>query len=1121
MLFDILKACAATEEYESLLRSIERGEAIHVSGAVGSLPMILVADIFLKMQRTILCVSSNDDDAQNLADDLAQQIHINNLSIFPAGRETPLGGRDRHSVSQQVETLERLVLGKPLVISSSIDGLSAQLLPAASMKRDRLDLKKSATFGYDELIGRLTELGLERQPMVEAPGDFSVRGGIIDLYPFSRPNPIRIEFYGQEIDSLREFDPQTQRSLRDLIEVVVFHQHPEMDSSERNSSTLTTLLSYLPQDMVVCFFQLEKLLSTIDDAERNDGRDDVEWLEQQNDESGNHRSTSPAWHQFESQFAAKGKIYFRQFSSPQSENSIKILSQPQPPLAGSLIQLGKDMENFLRSSPEARIYFLCESSAHAESMQDLLEESKIRFDQLHVIAGNLAGGFQWSNARLAVYTDHEFYGRIRRQRRSRRFSEGLSRRQLRSLSRGDFVVHIDHGVGIYQGLERIRVRGHERECLAIAYQEQDKLFVPIEKMDRVQKYSAREGFVPHINKLGSAEWERTKQRTSSKLKNIAKDLVALYAARQSQAGIAFSADSHWQREMEAAFPYEDTPDQRRAVTEVKADMEKARPMDRLICGDVGYGKTEVAIRAAFKAVQDGKQVAMLVPTTILAQQHYNTFRERLRIYPLQIELLSRFRSRAEQKATAKKLKEGSVDIVIGTHRLLSKDVAFKDLGLLIVDEEQLFGVRSKERLKQFRVNVDVLTLSATPIPRTLHMSLLNLRDMSQINTPPRDRLPIATEVVEFDRELIKHAILREVQRGGQVFFVHNRVQSIDRVAEMLEQLIPGVRFGVGHGQMHEHDLEKVMLDFLERRFEVLISTMIIESGLDLPNVNTIIVNRADRFGLSQLYQLRGRVGRSSQKAFCYLVIPPIKNLTPDALKRLQTIEEFTDLGSGFQIAMRDLEIRGAGSLLGAEQSGFIDSLGFDLYCKILEEAVNEVRREENLLATAVEEKLPECRVDYEGDAYLPDDFVEIPAERVNIYRRLAEAKTVDDVNRIRDELRDRFGRLPDATAGLMAMVKLRLLGSRAGLRSLHISDKLMVGYFADESTNGRGEQFNKWLGSMVRHATAPFEFLQDRGIGFRLEFSDRGVALALAEDFLLSLMTARIEARSTAMEAVA
>jgi transcription-repair coupling factor (superfamily II helicase) len=782
-------------------------------------------------------------------------------------------------------------------------------------------------------------------------------------------------------------------------------------------------------------------------------------------------------------------------------------------LGGKLDLLRQDIEKFLRAIPDGRVYFLCESSAHTESMQDLLEESKIGFPQLHVVTGSLSAGFQWPAAKLAIYTDHEFYGRIRRPHRRRRFAEGLSRRQLRALSRGDFVVHIDHGVGVYQGLERIRVRSHERECLAIGYLDNDKLFVPVEKMDRVQKYSGREGFVPHVHKLGSAEWERTKQRTTNRLKNIAKDLVALYASRQAQSGYAFAPDSHWQREMEAAFQYEDTPDQRRAAGEVKTDMEKPRPMDRLICGDVGYGKTEVAIRAAFKAVQEGKQVAVLAPTTILAQQHYNTFRDRLLNYPLNIDLLSRFRSKAEQKDTTQKLQAGEVDIVIGTHRLLSKDVAFKDLGLLIIDEEQQFGVRSKERLKQLRVNVDALALSATPIPRTLHMSLLGLRDMSQINTPPRDRLPIATEVVEFDRKLIQHAILREVQRGGQVFFVHNRVQSIDRIAGLLAPLVPNVRLGIAHGQMPEHALERVMLDFLQKKFQVLISTMIIEAGLDMPNVNTIIINRADRFGLSQLYQLRGRVGRSRQKAYCYLVIPPVKTLTAEALKRLQTIEEFTDLGSGFQIAMRDLEIRGAGSLLGAEQSGFIDSLGFDLYCKILEEAVGEVRRDQQFAPTPVAEKLSECKVDFDGDAFLPDNYVELPAERVNLYRRLAEAKEVDDVARLEDELRDRFGRLPHAAAGLLAMVKLRILGARAGLRSLHLGEQFMVGYFTDEYTNGHREQFNKWLGSMVRHASGPFDFLQDRGVGFRLSFADREQILPEAERFLRGLVTARSSAQ--------
>ena len=1061
----------------------------------------------------MLCVSPSDETAQNLGDGLAAQTHTSSVCVFPAGKISPWGHHDRQLVSQQIETVERLLEAKPQIISTSLDGLSTTLLPVAAVRKNRLELRNGGTFALSELLERLTALSFERQPMVEAPGDMSVRGGIVDLYPFSRPNPLRIEFFGTKIESIREFDPQTQRSLREVDCIVVFPQKLEVDSEGRTKKTGACLIDYLPSDTVVCFFHYEKLISQADDDGHADTREDIAWLGSK--PANQLYEESAPRNEFEKLLLEFCRIYFRQFAAAPSGDCIKFATQPQPALRGSLSLLRQDMENFLRGDRNGRIYFLCESSSHSESMQELFEERSIAFSQLQIIPGALAAGFQWPAAGLAVYTDHEFYGRMQRLRRRRRFAEGLSRRQLRSLARGDFVVHVDHGVGIYQGLERIRVRGHERECLAIAYLENDKLFVPLDKMNRVQKYSARDGFVPRIHKLGSTDWERTKNRTKSRLRDIAKDLVALYAARQSQTGHAFTPDSHWQREMEASFPYEDTPDQRRATVEVKSDMEKARPMDRLICGDVGYGKTEVAIRAAFKAVQDGKQVAMLVPTTILAQQHYSTFRERLLSYPVYIDLLSRFRTKAEQKNTVKRLKSGEVDIVIGTHRLLSKDVVFKDLGLLIIDEEQLFGVRNKERLKQFRVNVDVLTLSATPIPRTLHMSLLRLRDMSQINTPPRDRLPIATEVVEFNRDLIRQAILREVHRGGQVFFVHNRVQTIDRVAEMLGQLVPEVRLGIAHGQMNEHELEKVMFDFLQRRFDVLISTMIIESGLDLPNVNTITVNRADRFGLSQLYQLRGRVGRSNQKAYCYLMIPPLKNLTATALKRLQTIEEFTELGSGFQIAMRDLEIRGAGSLLGAEQSGFIDSVGFELYCKILEEAVSEVRREENLQLTATEEKLPECKVELDDDAFLPESYVELPAERVNIYRRLAEAKEVTEVNRIRDELRDRFGRLPEPAESLVALVKLRLLGAQAGLRSLHVGSQRMVGYFADQDTNGHGEEFKKWLGSVVQHAAGPFDFLQDRGVGFRLALPDQALAMPHAELFLQSLVTARTQARSS------
>jgi transcription-repair coupling factor (superfamily II helicase) len=625
-------------------------------------------------------------------------------------------------------------------------------------------------------------------------------------------------------------------------------------------------------------------------------------------------------------------------------------------------------------------------------------------------------------------------------------------------------------------------------------------------LDRVQKYSSRDGMAPRVHKLGAPDWERLKKRTKSRIKDIARDLIKLYAARKAQKGLTFPPDTFWQKELEASFIYEDTPDQARAVEEVKHDMENENPMDRLVCGDVGYGKTEVAIRAAFKAVQNSKQVAVLVPTTILAQQHYTTFRERLRKYPVQIEALSRFRSAAEQKKIVEKLKLGEVDVVIGTHRLLSKDVAFKDLGLLVVDEEQRFGVRHKERLKQLRVNVDVLTLSATPIPRTLHMSLLGVRDMSNINTPPKDRLPVHTEIVQFDRDLIRQVILREVHRGGQVFFVHNRVGSIYRMADLLQRVIPEVEFGVAHGQMNEHELEQAIVNFMERKFHVLVATMIIESGIDMPNVNTMVINRADRFGLAQLYQLRGRVGRSHHKAYCYLVIPPIRNLTAEAIKRLETIEQFTELGSGFQIAMRDLEIRGAGNMLGAEQSGFIDSLGFDLYCKILEEAVQEARLEElpQEAVAALPEKKGECRIELDGDAYLPDDYVEMPAERVAIYRRLAEAKTLSDIEMVQEELIDRFGRLPEAAENLMGLVSLKLLGTKLGLRSLQIAPRQVLGIFSENGHPQKGEPLKQWIGSMVQRAAAPFEFVQWPGFGIRLPIPKPQQPLPLTLKFLRS-----------------
>jgi transcription-repair coupling factor (superfamily II helicase) len=654
--------------------------------------------------------------------------------------------------------------------------------------------------------------------------------------------------------------------------------------------------------------------------------------------------------------------------------------------------------------------------------------------------GTLHTGFILPDIPLVVMTDSEIFSRYRRRRRRQSFKEGVVIEDFTSLREGDFVVHIDHGIGRYLGLQRIDVDDRERDCLSITYAEEDRLYIPIEQLHRVQKYIGADGEIPTLSRLGGKTWERAKSRTRKAVQEIAEDLIKLYAARQANPGFAFSKDTTWQQEMEESFIYEETPDQLTATADVKADMEKSIPMDRLICGDVGYGKTEVAVRAAFKTVMDGKQVAILVPTTILAQQHITTFTERLADYPVNIKMLSRFVTPKEQKKTLAGLKSGEVDIVIGTHRIISRDIEFKDLGLLVVDEEQRFGVTHKERLKQLENTVDVMTMTATPIPRTLHMSLVKARDMSIINTPPKNRLPVHTEVVRFNDEIIREAILREVDRGGQVYFVHNRVQSIDAVVHFLERMLPQITFVVGHGQMPERDLERVMIDFLNHKYDCLVSTMIIESGLDISNVNTILINRADRFGLAQLYQLRGRVGRSNHRAYAYLMIPASGAIAPDARKRLTVISEYTALGSGFHIAMRDLEIRGAGNLLGPQQHGFMAAVGFDLYCRLLQEAIQELKGE------AIDDR-PEPTIDLRVGAYIPDEYIIDRKLKIGFYQRLSQVTNEEDIEGIREEMRDRFGRLPDPTQILFNLVSIKQGAQKAGLKSLTVrNDGLMITY---------------------------------------------------------------------------
>ena len=645
-------------------------------------------------------------------------------------------------------------------------------------------------------------------------------------------------------------------------------------------------------------------------------------------------------------------------------------------------------------------------------------------------------------AKVAILNDHEIFSRNKSRHRYRRFKAAKPISSFDALGRGDFVVHVDHGIGRYLGLRRLTISNRDHDCLEVSYQGRDKLFVPVEQLDRLRRYSSADGAPPLLSKLGSGAWEKLKERTREEIFKAAAELIQLYAERKSLPGVGFSGDSPMLRELEASFPFHETPDQLRTVEEVKRDMEEPHPMDRLVCGDVGYGKTEVAVRAAFKAVCDHKQVAVLVPTTILAQQHLQVFSERMEPFPVRVEVLSRFRTAREQKQVVEDVKAGKVDVLIGTHRILSRDIRFRDLGLLVVDEEQRFGVRHKERLKQLKRQVDVITLTATPIPRTLHMSLMGARDMSVINTPPQDRLPIHTEIITFDEGRIVTAIEREVARGGQVYFVHNRVQSIHRLGEYLSELLPQVRFAVAHGQMPARQLERIMLDFLERKYDCLVSTMIIESGIDIPSVNTILVNRADMLGLAQLYQIRGRVGRSKERAFAYLLVPKGKRLTRKSRLRLRAVEEFADLGSGFNIAMRDMEIRGAGNLLGAQQHGFITAVGFDLYTRLLDEAVRELKGE-RVEHTAD----PEIKIAV--TAYLPDDYVPDTDLKMEFYQRLAGAARVADLLAVREEMEDRFGRLPWQAASLLHIMEIKVMARQLGLAAVQLQKSRFRLTFSD------------------------------------------------------------------------
>ncbi|MGB8657154.1 MAG: transcription-repair coupling factor [Candidatus Zixiibacteriota bacterium] len=1090
---DLASTSESFQRIRGLLVSPQK--KIFVSGLAGSGKSLLLAYLKCELDFPFLVITSSPEESWRIYEDLTTFLGEEKVRLFPPWEILPyeLKVPDGEVIGRRLESLHDLVMGKNPIVVATVRACMEKTMSPQELKKTSIAVKVGQSLQTEHLSSQLNDLGFKRFPQVEEIGTFSIRGGILDVFPYSYPDPIRIEFFGDQIESIRTFSVLDQRSLQKVDSALILPRREVLISDRRLEECLSRLeprqadslrekiqfheevpglewlatLFGLPQAQIPDYLSGDAII-LLDDSSIVGG--ELEQIYRETErllaEAQQKKETVPnafeLWGSPEGIWDKLNQFRVVDLLSLGAKKDATDLGMKEPEVIGGNVGLLKgNIKNY--DSQGKRVFIFCDNPGQRDRLVELLDQlaEGITFE-----VKNLSGGFDFPDAGLVVLTDHQIFSRYFWRRRRRRFNEGVALSSYSALAPGDFVVHIDHGIGRYAGLETLEVDGKKRECLKLTYQGDDKLFVPIEEFNRVHKFAGKEG-APGLSKLGGSAWENLKKRAKRAIQDMAQELIGLYAERKARPGLAFSPDTVWQKELEASFIYEETPDQLAAIDAVKHDMEQSIPVDRLICGDVGYGKTEVAVRAAFKAIMDGKQVAVLVPTTILAQQHYVTFSERLKSFPVRVEMLSRFKSRTEQREIIEGLKAGKVDVVIGTHRLIQKDIQLKDLGLLILDEEQRFGVAQKEKIKQLRRQVDVITLTATPIPRTFQLSLLGARDMSIINTPPKDRLPIHTEIVEFDKKLIADAILREVDRGGQVYFVHNRVQTIEPLCRFLQDLVPQVRIAVAHGQMEEHLLEKVMLGFLNRQYELLLVTSIIESGIDIPSVNTILIDRADRFGLAQLYQLRGRVGRSNVRAYAYLLTPKVKLLSPTARKRLKALEQFTQLGSGFHLALRDLEIRGAGNLLGPQQHGFIEEVGFDLYCRLLDEAVKELKGETT-------EKLLEVKMHFDLDIYIPESYVADSQQRVEIYKELSEAKSVEEVEKVEAEMVDRFGNPPGEVDDLLNFTCAKILASRLGVSELSLKkDTLRLEFSADKKM-GRKE-----IEKIGEKINLPLEFAVD------------------------------------------
>lgn len=1014
--------------YDQVYDLILENKSLILKKSIGAFNSFLL-DALSSKKDAVLVISETDEGARFLKADLDAIGNAENVIFFPSSNRKPYDKqqlKDTSLLVQRSEALQSIAENDTKIVITSVEAIGEKIAPPSALNDVSIVLEKGQEIDLEKFRGKLVDQGYSPVKFVDEPGEFAVRGGILDIFPYSGEYPLRLEFFGDELDTIREFDADSQRSIAFLNQARIIPDLTNLPETEKSS-----FLSYFDENTLLVTSNRELIISEI-------GKNYEHAEEAFNDHAENDDLDLPEYlfvseHDFEQELSKfSHQLYVANVgASENDDHTLTLETKPQPDFHGNFKLL---RENITKNSEKGlNTIILCDNDGQRDRFEELLGEASQDFKYLLSVE-SLHEGFVYEPAKIAVYTDHQIFNRYHRPKtKRRRFHGGISFKELRDLSIGDYVVHVDYGIGKFRGFKKIEVKNTEQEVVVLQYKDDSTLYVNVTSLHKLQKYSGKEGTAPRITKLGSGAWARKKAQTKKKVKDIARELIQLHAKRKAETAHDFSPDNEWQTELEANFEFEETPDQYDAIEAVKTDMESKHPMDRLVCGDVGFGKTEVAVRAAFKAVLDHKQVAVLVPTTILAEQHAKTFMKRMEKFPVKIEALSRFRTSKQQKESIIKLADGELDIVIGTHRLLSKDVKFKDLGLIIVDEEQRFGVSAKEKLKSFRASVDVLTLTATPIPRTLQFSLMGARDLSVINTPPPNRQPVYTEIHSFDEELIRDAILQEISRGGQVFFIHNRVKNIEEIAEMVRRLVPDIRVRFGHGQMSGSQLDKIITDFYQHKFDVLVSTNIVENGIDIANANTIIINHANQFGLAELHQLRGRVGRSNRKAFCYLITNPVQTLSTEARKRLMALEEFSDLGSGFNIAMRDLDIRGAGDILGAEQSGFINDIGFDLYTKILNDAVKELKQSEfsdMFDDVEIEAELPETTVEFDETALLPQNYVSDNVERLNLYRKLSQAKTEQEIEDWKEEISDRFGPAPKEAEFLILASKVRLYASK-------------------------------------------------------------------------------------------